>query len=283
MDKADMEAPIGETLPLRDIMPTTLGHLKREPSLNDFSQSRTQPKSQPRLTPPDERLCPECHGIGFVYVADVASPTGYLADTSKYTDVMRCTVCGPGRQMEYLVRLDGLTPEMRQWTFDNSRPTHKPIYDAAREVLDYPRWFFTVHGENGVGKTRLLSCIVNAGRAARWTSVYITTAALLDHLRTAYAPDSKVSFDGLWDKVVKAKILAIDEMDRWSPTAWAQEKFFQLIDERYRNGAERMTVFATNLNVGATDKIPEYVTSRMFDRRCQVHHMAGADIRRVRR
>lgn len=170
---------------------------------------------------------------------------------------------------------------MRGWSFANTtrHSRNAAAYDDAQAVASSPEWFFTLTGQYGIGKTRLLSCIVNAGRASGWPSVYMTTAALLDHLRSAYAPESGIAFDALWERITSARILAIDELDRWNPTPWAKEKFFQLIDERYRRGAEQLTVFATNAGV---DALPGYVVSRMFDRRCRVYELTGADVRRMR-
>lgn len=217
--------------------------------------------------------------MGFVYVQAPDTDLGWIGDTRDSRT--RCSTCGPHRQAEYLKRIDGLTPEMRAWTFENTarHARNGRAFDDAKALASLPEWFFTLAGPYGTGKTRLLSCIVNAGRAASWPSVYMTTAALLDHLRSAYAPKSEIGFDALWERIVTARILAIDELDRWNPTPWAQEKFFQLIDERYRNGTDRLTVFATN---SSPDDLPGYVTSRMFDRRCRVYELTGADVRRMR-
>lgn len=195
--------------------------------------------------------------------------------------IERCSVCGPHRQAEYLRRMDGLTSEMRTWSFSNSVTSRNAeAWQAARAVAQSPEWFLTLAGPYGVGKTRMLTCVVNEAREARWPAVYMTTAALLDHLRSAYAPNAEVSFDGMWSRVVSARVLALDELDRWNPTPWAQEKFFQLIDARYRAGAEMLTVFATNSEI---ETLPGYVQSRMMDRRCRIFKMSGGDVRQVRR
>jgi DNA replication protein DnaC len=193
----------------------------------------------------------------------------------------RCSVCGPQRQAEYLRKMDGLTNEMRTWAFANTVTTRNAeAWQTAQAVAQSPEWFFTLTGPYGVGKTRMLTCIVNAAREARWPAVYLTTAELLDHLRSAYAPGANVSYDAMWDRVSTARVLALDELDRWNPTPWAQEKFFQLVDARYRAGAEMLTVFATNSGI---EGLPGYVQSRMMDRRCRIFNMTGGDVRQVRR
>jgi DNA replication protein DnaC len=109
-------------------------------------------------------------------------------------------------------------------------------------------------------------------------SVYMTPAGLLSHLRAAYAPDAPSSFDETWDRVTRARILALDELDRWNPMAWAQEKFFDLIDNRYREGKSVLTTFACNARL---EGLPGYLTSRMADYRCAMFTLEGPDQRRV--
>lgn len=194
-----------------------------------------------------------------------------------------CDVCGSQRQAAYLLDLCGLSSEMLDYTFQTTKrgQFNGAAYDAAQQLVMYPQWFYTLHGQPGTGKTRLLATIVNEARAGGRKAVYTTTAELLDHLRAAYAPEMRgaLGFDALLDKVTECTVLALDEFDRWNPTPWAQEKFFQLIEARYRDGAQKLTCFATN---AALDELPPYIASRMQDRRCKVFALNGPDIRRVR-
>lgn len=194
--------------------------------------------------------------------------------------VERCSVCGEKKQAEFLERICMLDGEMLGWNLANTKRTqyNGAAYDAVQRLAQQPAWFLTLHGGNGRGKTRLLACLVNAGRVAQWTSVYLTTAELMDHLRSAYSPESHITFDGLWERIVSARILVLDEMDRFNATDWAQEKFFELIEQRYRRGGQCLTALATNLSV---DALPSYVFSRVMDRRGAVHELTGPDWRRT--
>lgn len=80
------------------------------------------------------------------------------------------------------------------------------------------------------------------------------------------------------DKVTTCTVLALDEFDRWSPTPWAQEKFFELIERRYRAGTQQLTCFATNAELA---DLPQYVTSRILDRRGQYFRLGGPDWRQL--
>lgn len=198
---------------------------------------------------------------------------------SEYSNkLVRCPLCGAGQQTAYLEAICGLPAELRGYTWTQNRGgALGAAHTAARRIVESgPAWFFTLTGPFGVGKTGTLAAIVNAGRAAGMTAVYTTTADMLDYLRAAYAPNAPLGYDGRMDLLTTCRILAIDEFDRWNPTPWAQEKFFQIIEARYANGMQQLTAFATNANL--TD-LPGYIVSRMNDRRCQIHALSGADLR----
>lgn len=197
-----------------------------------------------------------------------------------FSKVIPCPDCAAGRDPDRMREICGLTGEMLSWTFANTRRTraNAAAFDAAVEAAANPCWFLSLFGLYGVGKTRLLACIVNAGRGAGLPSLYMTTAGLLSHLRATYAPDASLGFDAVWDRVTTVRILALDELDRWNPTAWAQEKFFELIDHRYRRGREMLTAFACNARLEA---LPGYLSSRLADHRCAAFTLEGPDQRRI--
>jgi DNA replication protein DnaC len=202
----------------------------------------------------------------------------------QFKDIVRCDVCGSGKQQSYLRDLCGLAGEQLIWTFANSKrnEANGAAFDAAELLAGNPQRFLALlsPAKYGVGKTRLLACIINAARTAGHTAIYTTTADVLDYLRSAYAPNAEVSYDGRFDTLRNARVLALDEFDRWAPTAWAQEKFFQLIDYRYRNAETLLTVFAANSDISI---LPGYIASRMNDVSNYVFLMTGQDVRRVRR
>ena len=200
-----------------------------------------------------------------------------------FSQVKPCDVCNKDAQQKFLTEMCGLSGEMLTWDFSNTRRNNANAlaYDAAKWLVEQPQFFYTLLGNFGVGKTRLLAAIVNETRRARRTAVYTTTSELLDHLRAAYAPGREITFDGLLDKVTECTVLALDEFDRYAPTEWAEDKFVQLIERRYRRavaGDECLTCFASNSRL---DDLPGYVTSRMQDRRSHIFEIVGADLRKV--
>ncbi len=225
--------------------------------------------------------CPKCHGAGWT-VRDFGPHTGWK------TQLVRCNVCGEARQQAYLQRLSGLSDEMLTWTLADfrSKPGRAEAIRAAKAAVAEPRYWLIFYGPVGTGKTYLLASIVNALRQAGHTAVYTTMADLLDHFRRAYHPEvGEPDYDGLWEKVVSAKCLAIDEIEKFRTTPWSEEKVFQLLDERYRNAHKQLTVIASNqpirrgLKLLTETRYPGYLESRLLDGRNIVVEMSGGDVR----
>ena len=229
-----------------------------------------------------EQICPACGGRRKVLqvVNEPPGPTNCFIDHNTRGRIVDCQVCNRNGQQQYLEGICGLTPEMRSWTYANTTGTQHngDAYDYGQALVASPHHFYTLYGPFGTGKTRLLSCLVNAGRAHGWPSVYITTAELFDHLRSTYAPArvGALTFDGMWDKIANARILALDECDRFSPTSWATEKWFELVEMRYRMGVDHCTAFATNADIETLDG---YLVSRMYHRESRVFELRGGDWR----
>ncbi len=205
-----------------------------------------------------------------VYDANVRHPD--------FGKAIPCSLCGNEDRQTALRRMCRLSASMQAITFDNTveTPFNRDALATMRAQVENPQWFVTLLGPNGRGKTHLMTALVNACVAAGHPSVYLTTAELLDELRTTFSPKSNLDFSKLFDSAKNAKVLALDEFNRFNPTAWALEKLFELIEYRYRKGDELMTVFASNQTF---EDFEPYIASRMQDRRCLVFTIDGPDMR----
>ena len=222
--------------------------------------------------------CAACHDMG--WVMDLAK-----WESSAYRDgLVPCPDCGHARQQARLERISGLSETMRRYTlasFIRRFPGRGDALKAARLAVNEPHGFLTFWGRWGTGKTYLLAAIVNECRGRGLASVYITVADLLDDLRQTFDPQNNESFSGLWKRICDAKVLALDEVDKFRASEWAEEKFFQLVDRRYRDHEKCLTVLATNHEVRhgariiAETRYPGYLESRLLDGRFRVVEVGG--------
>jgi DNA replication protein DnaC len=188
-----------------------------------------------------------------------------------------CPICnGSDRQIEYLVKLSGLTGAELHCSFGEYWTTlhgDAPL-GAANDVLKGRGWL-TLSGGYGRGKTYLLMAITNEAVKRGMKSVYVGMERLLDHLRVAFKPGVEVEYDAMWDTITSADVLCLDEIEKYNPTPWAETRVKELLDDRYRAFASQTTVLATNDLAGC----PGWLKSRILDGRFRVVSIGGSDVR----
>jgi hypothetical protein len=225
--------------------------------------------------------CPICRGVGFVFDDEAWERSGFRGG------LVLCPLCGESRLQSRFERLSGLTPMMRGWTLDSiaKGDGRDEAVRVAREALKNPRGFLTFWGSWGTGKTYLLAAIVNEAVKKGMSALYTTVARMLDDLRETFSEDRQESYSQVWHKFASVRILALDELEKFNTTEWAEEKFFEVIEHRYNNADRMLTVFATNSEVGHGKRVidrtrfPGYLESRLMDGRFKVIHIGGGDIR----
>jgi DNA replication protein DnaC len=125
------------------------------------------------------------------------------------------------------------------------------VYRTALEFAKSPEGWLVFVGVTGCGKTHLAAAIANyryqAGKSAR----FVVVPEFLDHLRSTFSPESKVSYDQLFELVKSTELLILDDFGEQSTTPWAQEKLYQVINYRYN--AKLATVITTRCAIEELD------------------------------
>ena len=121
-------------------------------------------------------------------------------------------------------------------------------------------------GGYGVGKTHLAAAIANYQAMRGYPAMFVVVPDLLDHLRAAFSPDARTSFDQRFEEVRTAALLVLDDLGTESATPWAREKLYQIINHRYV--AKLPTVITTS--VSPDDLDPRIRTRILDETRCLV-------------
>jgi DNA replication protein DnaC len=143
---------------------------------------------------------------------------------------------------------------------DNMDAAYRLAFDFAKA----PEGWLVFMGDTGCGKTHLASAIINYRYEMGQPALFVVVPDLLDHLRSAFSPESKVSYDQLFESVKSAPLLVLDDFGEQSASLWVKEKLYQLVNYRY-NG-RLPTVFTTRLTLENIMDLDEAISSRLVDR-----------------
>jgi DNA replication protein DnaC len=213
--------------------------------------------------------CPICGGLGYVsYNVPEGDPLfGRVFDC----ECRRAQVSA--QQQIHLRQLGGLE-HLADKTFDTfvsdlpylqeqQRDALRGAYKQVVEFAKAPQGWLILIGGYGCGKTHLAAAIANAQIEAGNKALFVTAPDLLDHLRSAFHPtsDEEEGYDARFDEVRNTPLLILDDLGIESPTAWAVEKLYQILNHRYN--ARLPTVITTNHNL---DDLERRLRSRLNHR-----------------
>jgi DNA replication protein DnaC len=135
-------------------------------------------------------------------------------------------------------------------------------FHLALDFARSPEGWLVFQGDNGCGKTHLAAAIVNYRYQNKKPALFIVVPDFLDHLRSTFSPESKISYDQLFESVKNAPLLVLDDFGKQTTTPWAKEKLYQVINYRYN--AQLPTVITTNCS---SDELDSPILSRFVDQR----------------
>jgi DNA replication protein DnaC len=164
-------------------------------------------------------------------------------------------------------RIEGLA------TYDHQQPA---VAALMRLISDAHGWL-TLAGPYGTGKSTLLWACLNELRDVGRVGMYFTAARLLDWVRSGIglADGSGHSERDKVQRLVSLPVLAIDELDKYHPTSYAENQLFSVLNERYRRWQEGVTLLAYN----DASAVHPALLSRIKDGRFAHTELSGPDLR----
>jgi DNA replication protein DnaC len=233
------------------------------------------PLAEPARPSEPQDTCPICRGAG------------WLTKAVRYGDpdfgklfACRCKQAEQAHKHAERLAAASSLDAFRTKTFDGfvrKVPGVQLAYQRAQAFARQPEGWLGLFGPYGCGKTHLAAAIANELLSQQVPVQFVVVPDLLDHLRSAFAPDSTVSYDQRFDAVKQVPVLVLDDLGTESGTPWAREKLYQLVNHRYN---ERLpTVFTSNIRV---EQLDPRIASRMHDPalHAQLVTIQAADYRR---
>lgn len=212
--------------------------------------------------------CPICKGIGYIsYNVDEGHPHfGKIFDCDCRSDSVH------NERNAYLRRVGGLE-HLADKTFATFTPDRVGLherhllnlhsaYQRAVGYADSPDGWLVITGTFGCGKTHLAAAIANARIEQGGRVMFVTAPDLLDYLRSAFSPGQSLDegYNARFDEVRTIPMLVLDDLGIESPTPWATEKLYQIINYRYN--AQLPTVITTNHKI---EDMEQRLRSRLSD------------------
>ena len=243
--------------------------LKSTPGANSDASSATS--EEPDVFPD----CPVCRGAGFVHPLLSSGKPDYgtvvpCKCLCKTTNKRRQIVLEKYSNIGSLKRLnfENLIPQGRSGTAA-SQQKFEAAYNAAKEFAASPEGWLVFIGASGCGKTHIAAAIANERISKGFPVFFITAADLLDHLRSAFNPESEVTYDKLFEQVRNAPLLILDDLGAHADKPWAKEKLDQLLNHRFNN--ELPTVITAT---PPTEQLGDRLVNRITDPRlCRVFYI----------
>ena len=208
--------------------------------------------------------CPICSGRGFVVGEGVHlghKEFGQARQCECQRDSEEQSRHGRLREYSKMGPLAGMT-------FDNLAEAGPPengmdesfsnVRARSMAFTEEPVGWLTLAGPHGCGKTHTAASIANRLIENGTPVLFVLVPELLDDLRRTFAPNSAVSYSDLYEQVVEAPVLVLDDLGAASPSSWAMEKMRQIFNRRAIDRAPTVITVAEELS-----SIDPYIASRL--------------------
>ena len=142
----------------------------------------------------------------------------------------------------------------------------------AKYILNKEPKSLYFYGVPGAGKTFLAAIIAQEFLKRGKAVIFSEVPKILNQLRKTFAKNSDETITDLLDTLENAEILVMDDMGAETPTKFAAEQIYLMIDSRYQNN--KLTIFTSNYTLdelaerfnNPVDSKPDVMGSRIASR-----------------
>ena len=167
-----------------------------------------------------------------------------------------------------ILAMSNLGERFRDASFDSFQPTTgtEACWAYTKEYAEnfekQTESGICIYGRAGNGKSHLAAAMVNRVIQRGFTAVFIEVPALFSRIKATYGAEGEGSEDKIMAALSKCDLLVLDDAGAEKPTDWVQEKFYQIINARYKN---RLPVVITT-NTKDMAGLEDIIGFRAYDR-----------------
>ena len=225
------------------------------------------PEKEKSRSSQDSIDCPVCGGIGYI-----------LKNEGGYEIAVPCQ-CLPKRILRDRIRflnlpLSLVDMQLKDFSLNVYSQKSKQVAMAACQAIKYyldnfdqmrtgGKGLYLYSAKKGSGKTRMAASIANDLIHNHDISVkFMTSPAILDEIKNSWGSKEYTERQVL-DMLFTVPVLIIDDFGAEKATDWANDRFYQIINERYVNN--RITIFTSNMslsNLRYDDRITERIKEK---------------------
>jgi DNA replication protein DnaC len=184
-----------------------------------------------------------------------------------------------------ILALSNLGERFRDASFDSwvSSPTTENCYATMKEYAETfskeTETGYCIYGRAGNGKSHLAAALVNRLIQRGFTAVFIEAPDLFSRIKATYGAEGSGSEDKIMSALGKCDLLVLDDAGAEKPTEWVQEKFFQIINTRYKKKLPVVITTNTKDMAGLEDIIGFRAYDRVLEM-CEPLKNSGESYRR---
>lgn len=147
-----------------------------------------------------------------------------------------------------VLAMSNLGERFRDAAFDNFKqlPGTETCLETMKEYAEtfcrYTDSGYCIYGRPGNGKSHLAAALVNRVIQRGYTAVFIEVPDLFARIKATY--DGEGSEDKIMRSLASCDLLVLDDAGAEKPTEWVREKFYQIINARYKD--RKPMVITTN-------------------------------------
>ena len=210
---------------------------------------------------PNDAEISRCWGKDSNEPCEICDGRGWYVDKGSLKKCDNYSVTRDEHLQDFLMSKSGLNEKKTFANFYTASSVTKIDYkDGERESLlnalkqserfaKKPEGWLVLQGTYGCGKTHLANATASEIMKTKgWAVMFTSGADFLDGIRATFNSKSVQSADDFIRIGKEAKLLVLDDYGAESPTEWAREKLFQILNHRHAHNMP--TIITTNLSLG---------------------------------